>query len=216
MKLTTEISGYRYQGAELNSSHDYLVPDLCRTLRGLHKPAAKVFDLGCGNGSVSRVIASMGHDVTGVDPSPEGIAQANRQYPELKLTIGSAYDDLAAQFGKFDVVVSLEVVEHLYDPRHYARTIFDLLEGSGIAIISTPYHSYLKNLALAASGSMDRHFTALWDHGHIKFWSMKTLSTLLSEAGFENIRFRRVGRIPILAKSMIAIANRPAQFSKAS
>ena len=78
----------------------------------------------------------------------------------------------------------------------------------GTAILSTPYHGYWKNLALALSGQMDRHFTALWDHGHIKFWSMKTLALLLEEAGFRDIRFARVGRIPALAKAMIAVARR--------
>jgi 2-polyprenyl-6-hydroxyphenyl methylase/3-demethylubiquinone-9 3-methyltransferase len=55
---------------------------------------------------------------------------------------------------------------------------------------------------------MDMHFTALWEDGHIKFWSIETLSTLLREAGFRDIRFLRVGRIPPLAKSMIAIARK--------
>ena len=62
---------------------------------------------------------------------------------------------------------------------------------------------------MALTGKMDSHFTVLWDHGHIKFWSMKTLSALLLEAGFVDIRFKRVGRIPLLAKSMIAIARKP-------
>jgi 2-polyprenyl-6-hydroxyphenyl methylase/3-demethylubiquinone-9 3-methyltransferase len=56
---------------------------------------------------------------------------------------------------------------------------------------------------------MDAHFTALWDYGHIKFWSEKTLRVLLEEAGFRDIRFRRVGRVPALAKSMIAVARKP-------
>jgi 2-polyprenyl-6-hydroxyphenyl methylase/3-demethylubiquinone-9 3-methyltransferase len=101
------------------------------------------------------------------------------------------------------------VVEHVYAPRAYARTLFDLVEPGGTAIVSTPYHGYLKNLALALSGRMDGHFTALWDDGHIKFWSFRTLTTLLREAGFASIRFRRVGRIAPLAHSMIAIARRP-------
>ena len=63
-------------------------------------------------------------------------------------------------------------------------------------------------LALALSGRTDKHFMALWDHGHIKFWSFKTLNTLLTEQGFEDIRFLRVGRIAPLAKSMIAVAKR--------
>lgn len=56
---------------------------------------------------------------------------------------------------------------------------------------------------------MDSHFTALWDHGHIKFWSMRTLGKLLQEAGFVDVRFERVGRTPALAKSMIAVARKP-------
>lgn len=62
---------------------------------------------------------------------------------------------------------------------------------------------------LAITGRMDAHLTALWDHGHIKFWSMRTLAILLEEAGFCDIRFERVGRIPALAKSMIAVARKP-------
>ena len=105
--------------------------------------------------------------------------------------------------------MSLEVVEHIFDPRRYAKAIYDLLDEGGVAIISTPYHSYLKNVALAVSGKMDAHFTALWDYGHIKFWSTKTLHSLLAEAGFREISFRRVGRVPPLAKSMIALGKRP-------
>jgi 2-polyprenyl-6-hydroxyphenyl methylase/3-demethylubiquinone-9 3-methyltransferase len=105
-------------------------------------------------------------------------------------------------------VISLEVVEHLYFPRKFAKTAYDLLQAGGTAIISTPYHGYWKNLAMALTGTMDAHFTALWDHGHIKFWSFQTLYALLSEAGFVDISFFRVGRFPILAKSMIAIARK--------
>jgi 2-polyprenyl-6-hydroxyphenyl methylase/3-demethylubiquinone-9 3-methyltransferase len=76
----------------------------------------------------------------------------------------------------------------------------------GIAIVSTPYHGYIKDLCLAITGRLDHHFTALWDHGHIKFWSQRTLNLLLQEAGFDRIHFVRVGRIPVLAKSMITIA----------
>src|SRR5262249_49246423 len=83
-----------------------------------------------------------------------------------------------------------------------------LLEDDGVAIVSTPYHGYWKNLALALAGRMDQHFTALWDHGHIKFWSRQTLAVLLSEVGFTSIKFVRVGRLPMIAKSMIAIARK--------
>ncbi len=214
MKDQSAISGYRYLDAGHSCAHSYLLPalrsEVSRFKSSLGSSKSRLFDLGCGNGSVAAFLADAGWDVTGVDPSVEGIAAAKATYPELRLELGSAYDDLAAKYGRFPMVVSLEVVEHVYAPRDYARTLFDLVEPGGAAIVSTPYHGYLKNLALAFSGKMDSHFTALWDHGHIKFWSIRTLTTLLTEAGFESVRFRRVGRLPPLAKSMIAVARKKA------
>jgi 2-polyprenyl-3-methyl-5-hydroxy-6-metoxy-1,4-benzoquinol methylase len=150
-----------------------------------------------------------GFDVQGIDYSESGIQVAREHYPYLKLDVGSAYDDLAGKYGKFQLLLSLEVVEHLFFPRKFAKTAFDLLEDGGTAVISTPYHGYWKNLALALSGKMDAHFTALWDGGHIKFWSVETMTTLLTEAGFRDIQFYKVGRIPALAKSMIVVARKP-------
>lgn len=210
METAVDISGYTYEDPELNTSHDYLVPALLQELAALrlsteHK---QVFELGCGNGSVADVLTRQGYQIIGVDASAQGIEQGKRCYPHLNLHLGSAYDPLATTYGRFPVVVSLEVVEHLYAPRLFARSLFDLVEPSGTVIVSTPYHGYWKNLAMAMTGKLDHHFTALWDHGHIKFWSIETLRLLLQEAGFHSIRFRRVGRVPALAKSMIAIAKK--------
>jgi hypothetical protein len=74
--------------------------------------------------------------------------------------------------------------------------------------LTTPYHGYLKNLLLAVTGKLDRHFTVLWDHGHIKFWSHKTMHEILTETGFTNIKFGGAGRIPWLWKSMVVRAEK--------
>ncbi|WP_375254719.1 class I SAM-dependent methyltransferase [Yoonia sp.] len=209
MKEMGNIGGYAYDDARFNASHAYLMPAVSAELAKLPDARRRLFDLGCGNGSVSKACADMGWDVTGVDVSEDGIAQAKTSYPDLRLAYGSAYDDLADQYGLFDALISLEVVEHVYDPRHYASTVASLLAEGGTALISTPYHGYVKNLAMAVTGKMDAHFTALWDHGHIKFWSVKTLTQLLTEAGLVVDHFAYAGRVPPLAKSMIAVAHKP-------
>ena len=203
-----KISGYHWENAELTCAHDYILPAAFSEMSKLNLTGdeKQVFELGCGNGSVAQQFSLEGWSVTGVDPSTEGIAQAHSSYPDLNLNQGSAYDDLRSKYGEFPVVTSFEVVEHVYSPRLYAATLFSLLKPGGTAIISTPYHGYWKNLTIAIIGKMDTHFTALWDHGHIKFWSKKTISILLKEAGFIDIRFCLVGRIPLLAKSMVVIA----------
>ena len=209
--LKDNISGYRYVDNKLNASHDYLLPAVTAILANQFPSCRRIFELGCGNGSLANALSKLDFEVTGVDASEEGIAQALQSYPDLNLHLGSAYDELRNQYGQFPMVISLEVVEHVYFPRKFSKTVYDLLEPGGVAIISTPYHGYWKNLALALSGKLDAHFTVLWDHGHIKFWSLRTLQVLLREAGFVNIEFYRVGRLPVLAKSMIAIAKKPTQ-----
>ena len=149
-----------------------------------------------------------GWEVSGVDPSAEGVKFARQKDPEIDLHTGSAYDDLQARFGRFPLVYSLEVVEHVYAPRDYAKTLLSLMQDDGVAIVSTPYHGYWKNLVMSLTGKMDAHFTALWDHGHIKFWSVKTLTQLFEEVGLEVTRVHRVGRIPVLAKSMVLVLKR--------
>jgi 2-polyprenyl-6-hydroxyphenyl methylase/3-demethylubiquinone-9 3-methyltransferase len=206
--MRDNLSGYRYEDAQLNASHDYLLPAVRAILASLSPSHRRIFEVGCGNGSVANALSKLGFEVTGIDASEEGITQAHQALPDLNLHLGSAYDNLRSQYGQFPIVISLEVVEHLYFPRKFAKTAYDLLQAGGTAIISTPYHGYWKNLAMALTGTMDAHFTALWDHGHIKFWSFQTLYALLSEAGFVDISFFRVGRFPILAKSMIAIARK--------
>lgn len=207
---TVDTSGYVYEDSALNASHAYLLPAVAEILASLNLPHGRkrIFELGCGNGAIADALTKHGYQITGIDASVQGIQQAQQARPHLSLQLGSVYDRLAAQHGRFPVVLSLEVVEHLYAPRDFAGTLFDLVEPSGTAIVSTPYHGYWKNLALAVTGKMDGHFTALWDHGHIKFWSMTTLGMLLQEAGFRAITFHRVGRIPLLAKSMIAVARK--------
>jgi len=117
------ITGYRYTESSLNQSHGYLLPAVSRVLDELTVPARerRLFELGCGNASVAYELTRRGWDVTGVDPSAEGIEQGRAAHPELKLARGSAYDDLATQYGQFPVVLSLEVVEHVYAPCRYVR-----------------------------------------------------------------------------------------------
>ena len=135
MKEAEDISGYGYTNSQCSHAHGYLLPavraELQRERARLGDRPARLFDLGCGNGSVAATLAGDGWDVTGVDPSSEGIAAAKDAFPELRLAQGSSYDNLRATYGCFPVVISLEVVEHVYAPRDYARTLFDLVEPGG-------------------------------------------------------------------------------------
>jgi 2-polyprenyl-3-methyl-5-hydroxy-6-metoxy-1,4-benzoquinol methylase len=198
---------YGYSSPKPTWANAYLWPVVARVANSVSDKRA--FDLGCGNGATCNMLFDMGFQVTGIDPSESGIAIAKQAYPNIKTWVGSAYDDLARQYGSFPLVVSLEVIEHCFDPRRFTKTFCDLIEPGGVGIISTPYHGYFKNVVLAVSGKLDSHFTALWDGGHIKFFSIRTLRQLLNECGETDVDFYRVGRIPAVAKSMVAIVRKP-------
>jgi 2-polyprenyl-6-hydroxyphenyl methylase/3-demethylubiquinone-9 3-methyltransferase len=202
---------YPYQTAEYACTHAYLQPCLERLLAGV-ATGARVLDLGCGNGSSLAAFRGRDWILHGTDYSPSGIAIAQRNYPEIDFFVADASASTEAileRVGPVDIVISTEVIEHLYDPRGMLRNAFSVLEPGGVIILSTPYHGYLKNLLLALVGKMDQHFTVLWDHGHIKFWSKATLTKALEEAGFSEIRFEGAGRLPWLWKSMVLRGRKP-------
>ncbi len=203
------VSDYSYSSTEETCAHSYVADRVLRVLKET-PGVARVLDAGCGNGSLAARIAHEGFSVYACDTSTSGIAQGRRAFPNVRFEVASVYDDLRALFGEtFDACVSTEVVEHLYDPRRFVSRVFDILRPGGLFVLTTPYHGYLKNLALALSGKMDNHYTALWDGGHIKFWSRRTLATLLEEAGFNVVGFQGLGRLPFLWKSMIVVARKP-------
>ncbi len=163
-----------------------------------------ICDLGCGNGHISGRLANLGFEVVGVDASASGIQLARRAYPNVEFV--EAFIDRELSIGEFDLVVSSDVIEHMYRPADLLEAARALLKPGGQLLIGTPYHGYLKNLVLAASGRMDAHYSALHDGGHIKFFSVNTLSTLMKNNGFEDLSFTFYGRTAWLWKNMICHA----------
>jgi 2-polyprenyl-6-hydroxyphenyl methylase/3-demethylubiquinone-9 3-methyltransferase len=208
-----QMSGitYNYSAANAEYSHRYLYRSVSRLLQNV-PPGAVVMDAGCGNGSFLSLFQDRNWQLHGSDLSPTGIEIARKTFPNINFFLADGqtlYAEFLKTVGPVDVVLSTEVIEHIYDPRGFLRNCYELLKPGGIIILTTPYHGYLKNLLLAVTGKMDRHFTVLWDHGHIKFWSRKTLTQALQETGFTNIEFAGSGRIPYVWNSMVLKAVKP-------
>jgi 2-polyprenyl-3-methyl-5-hydroxy-6-metoxy-1,4-benzoquinol methylase len=197
------IYGTGYSAEKADSADAYLWPPVLRDLSSLPE-GSRVLDAGCGNGFFANHLQNRGFDVVGLDSEESGITHARRLCPNLRFEVASVYDDLASLFGtQFDAVVSLEVIEHLIDPRAFVARVRECLRPGGKFILSTPYHGYLKNLLIALCGRFDAHVDPLWIGGHVKFWSRKTLTALLNEQGFQVDSFIGAGRLPGLWKSMI-------------
>jgi 2-polyprenyl-6-hydroxyphenyl methylase/3-demethylubiquinone-9 3-methyltransferase len=169
--------------------------------------AHRILDLGCGNGAFSHHLQRRGFSVLGCDADAGGIDIARMGDSGAQFRQISLYDPPAAlEETGFDAVVSTEVVEHLFRPAALPQFAAAVLKPGGHLVLSTPYHGYGKNLLLSLAGKWDSHHTALWDGGHIKFWSRRTLGMLLEANGFEVVDFRGAGRVYGLWKSMVLSA----------
>ena len=168
-----------------------------------------VCDLGCGNGYLSGLLLAQGYEVTGVDASDSGISVARQTHGARAQFVCAPCDaSLPRKLNgrKFGAIVSSDVIEHLYHPRDLVDCARELLIPRGWLVLGTPYHGYLKNLALSLLNRWDAHHTTDWDGGHIKFFSISTLTRLVEQAGFDILRFRYFGRAPWLWKNMICLA----------
>lgn len=204
MSTENQYKDYGFADASASHMHRHFMPRVLE-LAGPLKPGTRVLDVGCGNGFTCGEFARLGCKVTGIDLSEQGISHARAAHPGVRFEILPADDHLLANLGEapFDLIVSTEVVEHLYAPRLYMQGCFQALKPGGRFICTTPYHGYLKNLALSIMGKWDQHADPLWDGGHIKLWSRAKLGALLEETGFTNIQFRGAGRLPGLWMTMV-------------
>ena len=172
----------------------------------LPRPPATLLDFGCGNGWLSEQYRLAGYTVTGADRSDDGLKLAAKAFPLVTFRRIEVGADLG---GPFDCIVSTEVIEHLYSPATMLARCFDALRPGGVMVISTPYHGWLKNVLIAATGRFDSHVDPAFEGGHIKFFSRSTLAAMLHKAGFEQVAFRGAGRAPFLWKSMILSVCKP-------
>ncbi len=205
-----EYIEWGYRNAKEGHTAAYLVPRLFE-LAGTLTPGTRVLDVGCGNGAISAYFLKRDCKVIGIDLSKDGIEWARKAHPQGRYEVLAADQHLLENLNEapFDIVMSTEVVEHLTAPRDYARGCLLATRPGGRFICTTPYHGYLKNLAISLTNKWDDHITPFWDGGHIKFWSRKTLGRLLTEAGFTNLQFRGAGRLPYLWMSMVMSGDRP-------
>jgi SAM-dependent methyltransferase len=152
---------------------------------------------------------ALGYSVVAFDPAPSGVKVARQGDRAVEAVVRSIEDPLLpAWHAAFDAVVSLEVIEHLFEPALLVEKARLALTPGGTCIVSTPYHGYLKLVAIAVSGRGPGHFDPLWDGGHIKFFTVSSLRQILSRGGLREIRVCFAGRLPWLWKSMVASARK--------
>ncbi|HEX8585366.1 MAG TPA: bifunctional 2-polyprenyl-6-hydroxyphenol methylase/3-demethylubiquinol 3-O-methyltransferase UbiG [Allosphingosinicella sp.] len=146
----------------------------------------KAADVGCGAGLLAEPLARLGAEVTGVDPAPENIAAAQSHALGQGLAIDYRVGSVEALQGRFDLITSLEVVEHVADVRGFVQGLADHLTDDGLLILSTPNRTGLSRFMLISLGEGLNRIpkgTHDWD----KFLAPEELTALLKDAGLDVI-----------------------------
>jgi len=165
-----EQAEYTYHSSVAYPHHRLVLPKLEAAIRG-----GPVLELGCGGGALTADLRRRTiYEIVGVDSSRSAIEQARSLGGEFHCHDLSQALPLSLP-GRFATVTAVEVIEHLYLPAELFRRAEEALGSCGQLVLSTPYHGWLKNVAIAVSNRFDAHVNPLWDHGHIKFFSPKTL-----------------------------------------
>jgi 2-polyprenyl-3-methyl-5-hydroxy-6-metoxy-1,4-benzoquinol methylase len=200
---------YSYKSHEPPPTIEYILPRVQAALAGRRwQKNARALDYGCGNGWLTGWLAQNGFAAVGVDISESGIEVATRANGSAIFSSDVSVENLQT-LGPFDLAVCIETIAHCHDSAVEIAKVFEALKPGGLLVLSTPYHGYLKNLALAVAGRLDTHLTALWSGGYVRFFSRPTIRRLLEDAGFGVLRIERVGRFAPLAKAMLVSAIKP-------
>ena len=144
----------------------------------------KAADVGCGGGLLAEPLARLGAEVVAVDAAAETIEVARAHALGQGLEIDYRVGGVEQLSGRFDLVTSLEVVEHVADVRAFITGLAEALADDGLLILSTPNRTAWSRLLMIVVGEGSGQIpkgTHDWD----KFLSPEELCALLKDSGLQ-------------------------------
>jgi SAM-dependent methyltransferase len=154
------------------------------------RPGERVLDLGSGEGRFSAELLRAGASVVAADVAEEPLRRARARVPGLQTLLIDGEGAWPLPDGGFDAVWAGEVIEHVADTVAWLSEVRRVLRSGGVLLLTTPALGRRELLRMALS---PRDFAVRMDPRgeHLRFFSRATLSALLREFRFEQVRVRR-------------------------
>jgi len=176
--LLTELpSPFRYGGQDLDPTESTGI------ISTMIPSGARVLDVGCGTGSVSRLIMDACHcTVLGIEPDADRAAAATSNGVDV---VGAKLiEELILQLGSFDVVLFADVLEHLVDPFGTLRLAQRFLRGGGAVVASLPNVAHWTVRLDLLRGRFDYQAVGIMDATHLRWFTLRSLHRLFTQADY--------------------------------
>jgi 2-polyprenyl-3-methyl-5-hydroxy-6-metoxy-1,4-benzoquinol methylase len=185
-----------YKGLRMMADPE-LHDEIGRVVQERLGPGSTVLDFGCGEGALSQRFSDLGYRVRSVDVNSESFG-AETEFEALDFNDRAAVEEFVERNrDAFDVVLGIEVIEHVENPWQYVRDLAALARPGGIVVISTPnVTSWLSRVTFLFSGRFhqfednDRHY------GHINPVAEDELRLICEGCGLSVESVRPSGWLP--------------------
>jgi len=166
-----------------------------------------IVDFGCGNGQIIQEIKKINlkAEYIGLDVSETALKSAKTILPDCKFYKIEDGGKLPLKNNSVDFIFSSEVIEHIYDTENAFSEISRILKSGGKLLLTVPYHGLIKNI-LIMFFAFDKHFNPTGPH--IRFFSKRTLFSLLKKNRFEIEKYGFYGRFYPLSHSIYILAKK--------
>jgi 2-polyprenyl-6-hydroxyphenyl methylase/3-demethylubiquinone-9 3-methyltransferase len=174
-----------------------LEKDTDNFLRGLN-----ILDIGCGGGLISEPMARLGANITGIDASKKNInvAQLHSKKSGLKINYLNASPENLIDYEKFDVILNLEVIEHVEDVSLFIKSCNKLLKKNGLMFTATLNRSFTSYVKAIVGAEYILRWLPIGTHDWNKFLKPEELEKLLFKEKFQTINITGLKFIPFINK----------------
>ena len=149
----------------------------------------KILDIGCGGGLISEPMARLGASVTGIDASEKNItvAKLHSKKSNLQINYLNTSPENLSNSEKFDIILNLEVVEHVNDVNLYIKSCYKLLKKNGLMFTATLNRSFTSYIKAIIGAEYILRWLPIGTHDWNKFIKPEELEKYLSQESFSSL-----------------------------
>ena len=161
-----------------------------------------ILDIGCGGGLISEPLARLGGSVTGIDASARNIkiAQLHSKKNNLRINYLNKSPEQLKSFEKFDVILNLEIVEHVKNVDLYVKSCFGLLKKGGLMFTATLNRSLMSYIKAIIGAEYILRWLPIGTHDWNKFLKPEELEKILLNEKFSTVEIKGLDFNPLLGK----------------